>query len=46
MPAAAAAAAEAERLLGAFSLTESPTASFVHVARAKLLELRDDLPGR
>jgi LuxR family maltose regulon positive regulatory protein len=36
---------EAERLLAEFSLAESPTASLVHVARAKVLELRDDLSG-
>ena len=40
---AEAATAEAERLLAEFSLTESATASFVHLARAKVLELRDDL---
>jgi len=42
---AEAATIEAERLLAEFSLTESPTASLVHVARAKLLELRGDLSG-
>jgi ATP/maltotriose-dependent transcriptional regulator MalT len=42
---AEAAVVEAERLLSEFSLTESPTASLVHVARARVLELRQDLAG-
>jgi LuxR family maltose regulon positive regulatory protein len=45
LDAAEAATVEAERLLAEFSLTESPTASLVHVARARLLELRQDLTG-
>ena len=40
-----AAVVEAERLLSEFSLMESPTASLVHVARARVLELRHDLAG-
>jgi LuxR family maltose regulon positive regulatory protein len=45
LDAAEAATVEAERLLTEFSLTGSATASLVHVARAKLLELRGDRSG-